>query len=235
MRQRKANSPRGRAGEQFEKLSHPAAESLQDRRLAGQPVPVPDPLRDAAVDNAARRPRRLPWYRDNRTDESIPMSSPDNEPVVVRRDVEGLMVPSGIPVTIPLDSLVYITQAMGGSFTVYFDGNLVRVPGIDADALGKDSVKPPALPENATDEQFEAIVWEQLKTIYDPEIPINIVSSAWSRVPSGACRGQRASASDDSDGGVQHGQSWSRPGRRSASFDRGGWTWNSSSTPWARK
>ena len=103
------------------------------------------------------------------------MSSVDNEPVVVKRDVDGLMVPSGIPVTIPLDSLVYITQAMGGSFTVYFDGNLVRVPGMDADALGKDSAKPPALPENATDEQFEAIVWEQLKTIYDPEIPINIV------------------------------------------------------------
>lgn len=103
------------------------------------------------------------------------MSSADNEPVVVKRDVEGLMVPSGVAVTIPLDSLVYITQAMGGSFTVYFEGNLVRVPGKDADALGKEPVTPPALPENATDEQFEALVWEQLKTIYDPEIPINIV------------------------------------------------------------
>lgn len=119
------------------------------------------------------------------------MSSVDNEPVVVRRDVAGLMVPSGIPVTIPLDSLVYITQAMGGSFTVYFDGNLVRVPGMDADALGKETISPPALPENATDEQFEAIVWEQLKTIYDPEIPINIVElglvyeCAIRRLPSG--------------------------------------------------
>lgn len=103
------------------------------------------------------------------------MSSMDNEPVVIRRDVAGLMVPSGIPVTIPLDSLVYITQAMGGSFTVYFDGNLVRIPGIDADALGKEPVIPPSLPDDATDEQFEALVWEQLKTIYDPEIPINIV------------------------------------------------------------
>jgi probable FeS assembly SUF system protein SufT len=103
------------------------------------------------------------------------MNSMDNEPVVVRRDVEGLMVPSGIPVTLPVDSLVYITQAMGGSFTVYFEGNLVRVPGVDADALGKEPVTPPSLPEGATDEQFEALVWEQLKTIYDPEIPINIV------------------------------------------------------------
>jgi len=103
------------------------------------------------------------------------MSTADNEPVVVRRDVTGLMVPSGIPITIPMDSLVYITQAMGGSFTVYFEGNLVRVPGADADALGKEAVAPPDLPDDATDEQFEALVWEQLKTIFDPEIPINIV------------------------------------------------------------
>ena len=103
------------------------------------------------------------------------MNSADNEPVVVRRDVEGLMVPSGIPVRLPADSLVYITQAMGGNFTVYFEGNLVRIPGKDADALGKESVTPPALPDDASDEQFEALAWEQLKTIYDPEIPINIV------------------------------------------------------------
>ncbi len=99
----------------------------------------------------------------------------NNEPVVVQRDVEGLMVPSGIPVTLPTDALVYITQAMGGSFTVYFEGNLIRIPGTDADALGKDPVLAPSLPEGASDEQFEALVWEQLKTIYDPEIPINVV------------------------------------------------------------
>lgn len=103
------------------------------------------------------------------------MNIADNEPVIVRRDVEGLMVPSGIPVTLHTDSLVYITQAMGGSFTVYFEGNLVRVPGKDADALGKEPATAPTLPDDATDEQLEALVWEQLKTIYDPEIPINIV------------------------------------------------------------
>ena len=103
------------------------------------------------------------------------MNSMDNEPVVIKRDVEGLMVPSGNPVTLPTDALVYITQAMGGSFTVYYEGNLVRIPGADADALGKEPVAAPALPDDATDEQFEALAWEQLKTIYDPEIPINIV------------------------------------------------------------
>lgn len=103
------------------------------------------------------------------------MNGADNEPVVIRRDVDGLMVPSGVPTMLPRDSLAYITQAMGGHFTVYFEGNLVRIPGKDADALGKEPAAAPTLPADATDEQFEALVWEQLKTIYDPEIPINIV------------------------------------------------------------
>jgi probable FeS assembly SUF system protein SufT len=64
---------------------------------------------------------------------------------------------------------------MGGSFTIYFEGNLYRVAGRDADALGKE---PPALPElhpGATDQDFEQLVWDQMRTVYDPEIPINIV------------------------------------------------------------
>jgi len=119
------------------------------------------------------------------------MNGIDNEPVVIKRDVEGLVVPTGTPVVLPRDSLAYITQAMGGSFTVYFEGNLIRVAGADADALGKEPVAPPTLPENATDEQFEALAWEQLKTIYDPEIPINVVDlglvygCSISRQPSG--------------------------------------------------
>jgi probable FeS assembly SUF system protein SufT len=118
------------------------------------------------------------------------MNGMDNEPVVIRRDVEGLVVPTGIPVTLPKDALAYITQAMGGSFTVYFEGNLVRVAA-DADALGKEPTTPPILPDNATDEQFEALAWEQLKTIYDPEIPINVVDlglvygCSIARLPSG--------------------------------------------------
>lgn len=119
------------------------------------------------------------------------MNGVDSEPVVVRREVQALLVPSGVPVTLPVDALVYITQAMGGNFTVYYEGNLVRVPGADADALGKEPVPVPVLPDNATDEQFEALVWEQLKTIYDPEIPINIVelglvyACSIQRLPSG--------------------------------------------------
>ena len=103
------------------------------------------------------------------------MIGPDSEPVTLKRDCDVIVVPDGIPVTLASGSLVYITQAMGGSFTIYFEGNLYRVGGLDADALGREQLKPPELPEDASDEEFEILAWDQLKTIYDPEIPINIV------------------------------------------------------------
>jgi probable FeS assembly SUF system protein SufT len=103
------------------------------------------------------------------------MFGPDSEPVALKRDVDVTLVPDGFQVTLNVDSLVYITQAMGGSFTVYFEGNLFRVGGLDADALGKEPLQPPDLPQNASDEEFEVLVWEQMKSVYDPEIPINIV------------------------------------------------------------
>jgi len=99
----------------------------------------------------------------------------DSEPVTLKRDCEVIIVPDGIPVTLEKDSLVYITQAMGGCFTIYFEGNLYRVGGLDADALGQEPLQPPDLPKDATDEEFETLTWDQMKTIYDPEIPINIV------------------------------------------------------------
>jgi probable FeS assembly SUF system protein SufT len=98
-----------------------------------------------------------------------------NEPVALKRDIAATVVPAGLTETLPRDSLVYITQAMGGSFTIYFEGNLYRVSGRDADALGKEPVAAPTLPPGATDQEFEQLVWDQLRTVYDPEIPINIV------------------------------------------------------------
>jgi len=103
------------------------------------------------------------------------MIGPESEPVTLKRDCDVIVVPDGIPVTLESGSLVYITQAMGGSFTIYFEGNLYRVGGLDADALGREQLKPPELPEDASDEEFEILAWDQLRTIYDPEIPINIV------------------------------------------------------------
>jgi len=75
----------------------------------------------------------------------------------------------------PAGTVGYITQALGGSFTVFVDGNLFRVAGIDADCIGKEPVAPLSLPQSATDEDVEKLLWDQLKTCYDPEIPLNIV------------------------------------------------------------
>jgi probable FeS assembly SUF system protein SufT len=98
-----------------------------------------------------------------------------NEPVTLQRDVEAVMVPAGVPVTLRADKTGFITQALGGSFTVYIEGNLFRVAGKDADALGQEVSVGPELPPNATDDDVKELVWEQMRSCFDPEIPINIV------------------------------------------------------------
>lgn len=85
------------------------------------------------------------------------------------------MIPAGDEVTLPAGTVGYITQSLGGSFTVFVDGNLFRVAGVDADAIGKEPVLPPSLPDNASNEDVEQLVWAQMKTCYDPEIPVNVV------------------------------------------------------------
>lgn len=98
-----------------------------------------------------------------------------NEPFTIERDVDAVIIPVGEAVVLRQGTSGFITQALGGSFTVYVEGNLFRVAGADADAIGKEVVPPPAIPENATDQDIEAAIWKQLKTCYDPEIPVNIV------------------------------------------------------------
>ncbi len=98
-----------------------------------------------------------------------------NEPFTMERDVQAIIIPAGETVTLPEGTTGFITKALGGSFTVYVEGNLFRIAGLDADALGKEPVEPPKVPENATDKDIEDVIWQQLKTCYDPEIPINIV------------------------------------------------------------
>ena len=98
-----------------------------------------------------------------------------HEPFSLARDVNAVIIPAGEAVILREGTSGFITQALGGSFTVYVEGNLFRIAGLDADALGKEPVEPPAVPDNATDEDIEQVIWQQLKTCYDPEIPINIV------------------------------------------------------------
>src|SRR5579871_3829751 len=99
----------------------------------------------------------------------------ENEPFVVNREVRAVMVPAGVEVNLKPGQAGYITQALGGSCTVYLEGNLFRIPGEHADAIGKEPVKAPELPPNATEEDVRKLAWDQMRTCYDPEIPINIV------------------------------------------------------------
>ena len=84
------------------------------------------------------------------------------EMVALERDVEASIVPSGTRVTLEKGESVTITQSLGGTFTVVVNGNMFRIDGQDADALGKEA-------------DLEKQVWDQMKTCYDPEIPVNIV------------------------------------------------------------
>lgn len=95
--------------------------------------------------------------------------------VATHRECPGRLVPVGTPVTIPANTFVTITQALGGNFTVVHQGNMVRVDGTDADALGMERFKlefsPPLGPEISLEQ-----VWQALETVFDPEIPVNLKS-----------------------------------------------------------
>ena len=101
--------------------------------------------------------------------------SRSSEPIKFERDCDVVLVPQGDRVTLPAGSVGYITQALGGSFTVFVEGILFRVAGQDADAIGKEAPQPLELPEGAGDADVEVLAWQQLRTCFDPEIPINVV------------------------------------------------------------
>lgn len=92
--------------------------------------------------------------------------------VEVKREVEATLIPSGVKVTLQVGSHVFVTQALGNSYTVYVNGNLVRVAGKDGDALGLVILDIPDINEQSG--TIEEKVWKLLKTCFDPEIPVNI-------------------------------------------------------------
>ncbi len=101
-----------------------------------------------------------------------------SEAKILIRDVEASVVPIGTKVTLQKGEQAYITQSLGGTYTVIVNGNMFRIESKDADALGLEVAATPA-PVTAngpvTQEELEKKVWEALKTCYDPEIPVNIV------------------------------------------------------------
>lgn len=94
--------------------------------------------------------------------------------ISLSREVEAIQIPSGNRLTLPAETAVLITQALGGTFTVHVthQAGLFRINGQDADALGKEVLSTATLGDGPFD---EAAVWEQLRNCYDPEIPVNIV------------------------------------------------------------
>jgi probable FeS assembly SUF system protein SufT len=100
-----------------------------------------------------------------------------NEAKILTRDVEASVVPVGTKVTLQKGGQAYVTQSLGGSYTVIVNGNMFRIESKDADALGLEVSAAPASAAAGpvTQEQLEKQVWESLKTCYDPEIPVNIV------------------------------------------------------------
>jgi probable FeS assembly SUF system protein SufT len=96
-----------------------------------------------------------------------------SETTTLTRDCEATMVPSGSKVTLQAGNQVMITQALGDTYTVIINGNMARIEGKDADAIGKESNKSNTEDANAPFDDKK--VWDQMKTCYDPEIPVNIV------------------------------------------------------------
>ena len=100
-----------------------------------------------------------------------------NEPVTLTRDVEASVIPIGTKVTLLKGEQANITQSLGGSYTVVVNGNMFRIEGKDADSLGMAVAekKSGTTSGPVTQEAVEKEIWNQLRTCYDPEIPVNVV------------------------------------------------------------
>jgi probable FeS assembly SUF system protein SufT len=97
------------------------------------------------------------------------------ESISLIRSCLAFAIPSGQPVILAKKAEVELVQALGGSFTVKLRGQLYRIDNKHADALGREPVVPTSPPLQITDENVTEMLWEQMKTCFDPEIPINIV------------------------------------------------------------
>jgi len=100
----------------------------------------------------------------------------ESESKTLTRDVEAAIIPVGDKVTLQKGEQATITQSLGGSYTVIVNGNMFRIEGKDADALGMEvAAKPASTGARVTQENLEKEIWNQLRSCYDPEIPVNIV------------------------------------------------------------
>lgn len=98
----------------------------------------------------------------------------DHRELTLTRDCDAIQIPSGNPIVLPIGTTVIITQSLGGTYTVATQAGLARIDEKDVDALGLD---PSAVTttKQAVEGSLEEAVWNQLKTVFDPEIPVNVV------------------------------------------------------------
>ena len=98
----------------------------------------------------------------------------EREVVVTTREVEARLVPSGTEIMIPANAFISITQSLGGTYTVAVNGNMARIEGYDADALGKEP-QVSSFEATADGSVNEDQLWEAMGNCYDPEIPVSVV------------------------------------------------------------
>lgn len=100
-----------------------------------------------------------------------------NEPesVQLTRKCDATAVPYGTRVSLEEGETAQITQSLGGAFTVVVQGNMYRIEGKDGDALGKEKSDNGASAKAESQEELEQQIWAQMKCVFDPEIPVNIV------------------------------------------------------------
>jgi len=95
--------------------------------------------------------------------------------IILKRDTDAIQIPSGNPLILPAGTKVMVTQSLGGTYTVATPGGLARIDEKDTDALGLEGVSAEAPAKTAVEGPLEEAVWNQLKTVFDPEIPVNVV------------------------------------------------------------
>jgi len=98
----------------------------------------------------------------------------DQRELTLTRDCDAIQIPSGSPIILPLGTTVVVTQSLGGTYTVATQAGLARIDEKDIDALGIDPTELQT-EKKPVDGSLEEAVWEQLKTVFDPEIPVNVV------------------------------------------------------------
>jgi len=107
------------------------------------------------------------------------MNYTGSDAVMLSRETEVIAIPAGHTVTLPKGTEVVVTQALGGSYTLMVPtyGGLFRLVNKNADAIGKEVQTEPAADTRKplSGEDLTKVVWQTLKTCYDPEIPVNIV------------------------------------------------------------